>query len=110
MDIRQQIAQQVPYALERTDFDWLGDKYEGKVRDCYRAGDRRYIVVTDRLSAFDRVIAPIPFKGQVLNQMARFWFEQTTHIVENHVLAVPDANVMVAKECAMLPVEVVVRG
>lgn len=110
MDIRQQIEQQIPHALVRTDLDWLGSKYEGKVRDNYTAGDRRFIIVTDRLSAFDRVIAPIPFKGQVLNQMAQFWFERTGHIVENHMLAVPDPNVMVGKECQPLPVEVVVRG
>lgn len=110
MEIRQQIEQQIPHALVRTDLDWLGSKYEGKVRDNYTAGDRRFIVVTDRLSAFDRVIAPIPFKGQVLNQMAQFWFERTGHIVENHMLAVPDPNVMVGKECQPLPVEVVVRG
>ncbi|MDH7568331.1 MAG: phosphoribosylaminoimidazolesuccinocarboxamide synthase, partial [Armatimonadota bacterium] len=110
MDLRTLIERQVDYALQGTDFPWLGEKYEGKVRDNYRAGNRRFIVVTDRLSAFDRVIAPIPFKGQVLNRMAHFWFERTRHIVENHMLAVPDPNVMVAKECRTLPVEVVVRA
>jgi phosphoribosylaminoimidazole-succinocarboxamide synthase len=110
MDLRTLIERQVDYALQGTDFPWLGEKYEGKVRDNYRAGNRRFIVVTDRLSAFDRVIAPIPFKGQVLNRMAHFWFERTRHIVENHMLAVPDPTVMVAKECRTLPVEVVVRA
>jgi len=110
MDRRERIARQIPFALAHTNFNWLGSKYEGKVRDNYSADGRRFIVVTDRLSAFDRVIAPIPFKGEVLNRLAQFWFERTGHIVENHLLAVPDPNVMVAKECQPLPVEVVVRA
>lgn len=110
MDKRERIARQVDYALQRTDFAWLGHKYEGKVRDNYRSDHRRFIIVTDRLSAFDRVIAPIPFKGQVLNQVSQYWFQHTAHIVENHMLAAPDPNVMVVKECQPLPVEVVVRG
>ncbi|HEX2999357.1 MAG TPA: phosphoribosylaminoimidazolesuccinocarboxamide synthase [Armatimonadota bacterium] len=107
---REQIEQQVAFALGQTDFAWLGKKYSGKVRDNYVAGDRRFILVTDRLSAFDRVIAPIPFKGQVLNRLAEFWFAQTKHIVPNHLLAVPDPNAMVVQECDPLPIEVVVRG
>ncbi|HOM81591.1 MAG TPA: phosphoribosylaminoimidazolesuccinocarboxamide synthase [Armatimonadota bacterium] len=108
--IRDTIAQQIGHTLARTDFDWLGRKYEGKVRDNYSAGDRRFIIVTDRLSAFDRVIAPIPFKGQVLNEMAAFWFERTGSIVKNHMLAMPDPNAMVVRECQPLPIEVVVRA
>jgi phosphoribosylaminoimidazole-succinocarboxamide synthase len=96
--------------LERTDFAALGTKYEGKVRDCYVRDGRRTIVVTDRISAFDRVLGTIPFKGQVLNQIAAFWFEKTRDVAPNHVLAVPDPNVMVGRECALVPVEFVVRG
>jgi len=110
MDVRDRIERQVEFALRGTHLDWLGDKYEGKVRDNYRAGERRFIIVTDRLSAFDRVIAPIPFKGQVLNRVAQSWFERTGQIVQNHMLAVPDPNAMVCRECEPLPVEVVVRG
>jgi phosphoribosylaminoimidazole-succinocarboxamide synthase len=97
--------------IERTDFDVLGTKYEGKVRDNYTTADgRRYIVVTDRISAFDRVLGTLPFKGQVLNQIARWWFDRTTDVAPNHVIEVPDPNVMVVRECTPLPVEMVVRA
>ncbi|HEU4611132.1 MAG TPA: phosphoribosylaminoimidazolesuccinocarboxamide synthase, partial [Kofleriaceae bacterium] len=87
-------------------------RYDGKVRDCYIDSERgeRIIVVTDRLSAFDAVVGTIPFKGQVLNQIAQFWFEQTKDIAQNHMLRVPDPNVMVARECEPLPVELVMRA
>lgn len=96
----------------------LSDRREGKVRVSYRldgpgAGDtdgRRLFVTTDRLSAFDRIIAGIPYKGQVLNQLAAWWFDRTAGIVANHVVAVPDPNVLVARDAQPLPVEVVVRG
>jgi phosphoribosylaminoimidazole-succinocarboxamide synthase len=99
------------HPLDRSDFPALGKKYEGKVRDNYSTPDgRRVIVVTDRISAFDRVLGTLPLKGQVLNHAAAFWFENTAHIVPNHVLSVPDPNVLVAKECTPLPVEMVVRA
>lgn len=101
---------QIPFCLSGTDFPTLGEKYEGKVRDNYTKGDRRILIVTDRLSAFDRVICLIPFKGQVLNQMAQFWFEHTNDIIGNHVINFPDPNVVIAKQCKPLPVEMVVRG
>jgi phosphoribosylaminoimidazole-succinocarboxamide synthase len=85
-------------------------RYEGKVRDNYTVGDRRYIVVTDRLSAFDVVLGTIPGKGQVLNRMAAHWFEATRDVAPNHVLDVPDPQVMVATECRPLPVELVMRA
>ena len=97
--------------LERTDFGWLGRRYEGKVRDNYITGDgRRVIVVTDRISAFDRVLGTLPFKGQVLNGLAAYWFEQTRAIVPNHLISVPDPNAMECVECTPLPVEMVVRA
>ena len=104
------ILAQIKFCLNATDFPSLGSKYEGKVRDNYSKDGRRVIIVSDRLSAFDRVIALIPFKGQVLNQMASFWFDKTKDIVGNHVIEFPDPNVVVAKECTALPVEMVVRG
>ena len=87
-------------------------RYDGKVRDCYidAAAGERIIVVTDRISAFDVVLGTIPSKGQVLNQLARYWFEETRHLAPNHMLAVPDANVMIARECTPLPVELVMRA
>jgi phosphoribosylaminoimidazole-succinocarboxamide synthase len=85
--------------------------YRGKVRDNYDLPDgRRILIATDRLSAFDRILAAIPFKGQVLTQTARFWFEATADICPNHVLAYPDPNVVVAKRLDILPVEIVVRA
>ena len=87
-----------------------GEKSIGKVRDRYDLGDRLALITTDRQSAFDRVLAAIPFKGQVLNLTSAWWFEQTRHIVPNHVLSIPDPNVTIAKQCIVFPIEFVVRG
>ena len=106
----ERIRDQLGNTLESTSLEGLGEVEHGKVRDSYKQGDRRVIVVTDRISAFDRVLGTVPFKGQVLNQLAAFWFEQTSGVAPNHVLAVPDPNVMVVKECEQLPIEFVVRG
>ncbi len=97
--------------LNSTDLGALGTKYEGKVRDNYTTSDgRRFLVSTDRISAFDRVLGTLPLKGQVLNLLAAHWFDSTKHIVPNHVLSLPDPNVLEAKECTPLPVEMVVRA
>lgn len=97
--------------LEGTHLDALGERYEGKVRDNYRTPDgRRVLVTTDRISAFDRVLGTIPLKGQVLTRLAAFWFERTRGLAPNHLISVPDANVMIGVECTPLPVEVVVRA
>ena len=89
----------------------LADRRVGKVRVSYALGDRhRLFVTTDRLSAFDRIVAGVRYKGQVLNQLAAWWFAETADVVANHVVALPDPNVLVAKAAAPLPVEVVVRG
>ncbi len=104
------LSQQLPYTLRQAELPALGPPYRGKVRDTYRQGDKLILVTTDRLSAFDHVLTTIPFKGEVLNRLAAFWFERTRHIVANHVLEVPDANVLVARACEPFAVEVVVRG
>jgi phosphoribosylaminoimidazole-succinocarboxamide synthase len=97
--------------LDATSLDALGKKYEGKVRDNYTTADgRRYIVVTDRISAFDRVLGTLPLKGQVLNLLASFWFDKTRDVAQNHMIEVPDPQVLVARECTPLPVEMVVRA
>src|SRR3989338_5628802 len=117
--------------LRETNFDFLGPKKSGKVRDVYepsadstpstgsgqasspQAGSgqgRLILVTTDRDSSFDRIIAHVPHKGQVLNQITAFWMNETKDIVPNALLEVPDPNVMVAKKCALVPVEAVVRG
>lgn len=89
----------------------LPNYYRGKVRDNYDLPDgRRILIATDRLSAFDVVLAAIPFKGQVLTQTARHWFEETADICPNHVLDYPDPNVVVATRLDIMPVEIVVRG
>lgn len=104
------IRKQLANTLEKTDLPELGEKYEGKVRDNYTQGDKRVIITTDRISAFDRVLGTIPFKGQTLNELASFWFEKTKHLVSNHMIDSPDPNVMVVSECRPIPVEMVVRG
>src|SRR5262245_53102139 len=104
------LAEQCSHTLERTDFAGLGERIEGKVRDSYRRGDRRTIVVTDRVSCFDVVVGTLPFKGQVLNQIAAFWFEATREIAPNHLLSVPDPSVSIVRECRPLPVEFVMRA
>ena len=87
-----------------------GTKRTGKVRDQYNFGDKVVLITTDRQSAFDRVLASIPFKGQVLNLTSAWWFEQTKHIIPNQVISVPDPNVTLAKNCDVFPIEFVVRG
>lgn len=99
----------LPFCLTETAFTF-GQKYQGKVRDTYDLGDKLILVTTDRQSAFDRVIAAVPYKGQVLNLTSAWWFEQTESIVPNHVLAIPDPNVVIAKKCSVFPIEFVVRG
>lgn len=105
-----QLLSSIPQALDTVDLTGFGPKDQGKVRDIYRLGDRRLLITTDRVSAFDRVLGLIPYKGQVLNQLAAWWFQQTADLVANHVVAVPDPNVMLVHEAAALPVEVIVRG
>ena len=85
-------------------------KKKGKVRDQYEYNEKVILITTDRQSAFDRVLASIPFKGQVLNLTSAWWFEQTKDIIPNHVLDIPDPNVTVAKKCQVFPIEFVVRG
>lgn len=104
------IQKALPLALKDITLSGLGRKYSGKVRDYYVTRDVRVLVTTDRQSAFDVNLGYIPFKGAVLNSLSAFWFAKTRHIVPNHVLAVPDPNVMIARECRPIPVEMVVRG
>ncbi len=106
----QSIASQIPKVLRGTDFANLGTAYHGKVRDNYTQGDRRILITTDRLSAFDKIIALIPFKGQVLNAMTKFWFDQTKDLCPNYVESYPDPNVIVGEECEPLMVEMVIRA
>lgn len=104
------LLEAVETAVETVDLPWLGPKTQGKVRDIYVQGGQRVLVVTDRVSAFDRVLGLIPFKGQVLNQLSAWWFAKTADLVRNHLLSVPDPNVSIVREARPLPVEIVVRG
>lgn len=103
------IRNELNHCLTETHFQF-GKKYQGKVRDTYDLGDKLLLITTDRLSAFDRVLAAVPFKGQVLNLTSAWWFEQTEHILPNHVISIPDANATLARKCEVFPIEFVVRG
>jgi len=104
------IKKHIDDVLTETNFEGLGEKKIGKVRDIYIAEKHITLISTDRISSFDRNIAFIPFKGQILNQISLFWFEQTKDIIQNHVLSNPDPNVLIAKKCEPLSVEAVIRG
>lgn len=105
-----QIRNQLNEVLEQTSFAGCGKLIKGKVRDSYLQGDRRVIVATDRVSAFDCILGTVPFKGQVLNQLTAFWFRKTSSVAANHMVDVPDPNVMVVRECSQLSLELIVRG
>ena len=104
------IKNQLDKTLKETNLSSLGNLYRGKVRDNYIKDDIRIIIATDRLSAFDRVITTIPFKGQMLNQVSSFWFDKTKNIVKNHIIDVPDPNVAVVHQCDLIPVEMIIRA
>ena len=109
MDYKKIIQKNLNNCLTETNLN-IGKKVAGKVRDRYELEDKIIFITTDRQSAFDRVLAAIPFKGQVLNLASTWWFEKTKNIIPNHVLEVPDPNVTIGKKCAVFPVELVVRG
>ena len=110
MITRQQLEAQLDNCLLEARYPrWQAHYQQGKVRDIYLLPGKRLLITTDRQSAFDRILGTIPFKGEVLNRIAQYWFDQTRDLVPNQVLAVPDPNVTVARELKMLPVEIVVR-
>ena len=107
---REAILKNLHNCLDDTSFLGLPNRKKGKVRDTYDLDDSLMLVTTDRQSAFDRILASIPFKGAVLNNVSGFWFENTKHIVANQVISIPDPNVTIAKKCRVFPIEFVVRG
>jgi len=108
---RQLISDHLDHTLSSTHYEDFGTRYQGKVRDTYRHDDTFILVTTDRISAFDHVLPQtIPFKGQVLNQTAAYFFDATEDLVPNHVRGVPDPNVTVARACTPIDIEFVVRG
>ena len=104
------ILKSLSYVLKTIDIPALRKKTQGKVRDIYFKDDKRILITTDRQSAFDVILGYIPFKGAVLNQLSAFWFNKTKKIISNHMIATPDPNVMITKNCQLIPVEMVVRG
>ena len=107
---KDQLRELLPSALQETKLP-IPNKTSGKVRDWYDLPDgKRLIVTTDRLSAFDRILAAVPYKGQVLNQLSAWWFEQTRDILPNHIISLPDPNAAVVRVAEPFPVEVIVRG
>ena len=105
-----ELRQAIPSALAGVIVPAWGEPEHGKVRDSYLRNGRRILITSDRVSAFDRVLGLIPFKGQVLNQLSAWWFANTAAVARNHLLDVPDPNVMIVKDAQPLPVEIVVRG
>lgn len=108
-EMRELIKDNLSRTLERTEFSF-GQRVAGKVRDSYVVGDQRILVVSDRISAFDHILGTVPFKGQILNQTAAHWFALSADIAPNHVVAVVDPSVTVAKQCTPLKAEFVMRG
>ncbi len=106
----EKIKAHIDDVLKETNFDFLGERKKGKVRDVYEHGDKLILIATDRYSAFDRNLALVPFKGEVLTQITMFWFENTKDIIQNHILSSPDPNVVIVKKCKVIPIEMVVRG
>ena len=104
------IERALAHPFDGVDLPFLGRKRSGKVRDIYELDDRLVLITTDRLSAFDRILGLVPYKGQVLNQLAAFWFARVADIIGSHFIAAPDPNVTIGRKCRPLPVEVVVRG
>ncbi len=101
---------QLPHTLKQLDLPALGQLYRGKVRDNYTRGDRITMITTDRVSAFDRVLGTIPYKGEVLSRLTLFWFEKVKDLAPTHLLDAPDPSVMVVRRAEALPVEIIVRG
>lgn len=96
--------------IKTVDIPGLGKKIQGKVRDIYILKDKRILIATDRISAFDVNLGYIPYKGAVLNLLAAFWFKKTADIVDNHLISVPDPNVSIVRNVKLIPIEMVVRG
>jgi len=108
---REILTQQLNYTISKPiESPKYPNKYSGKVRECFLDGDRRILITSDRLSCFDKIITTIPFKGQLLNSVAEYWFDATKDIIQNHIIARPHPNVWVAREVEIIPIEVIIRG
>ena len=103
------VKTQLKHTLNEVKFNLEGEYYKGKVRDNYFSEDKITMITSDRVSAFDCVLGTIPFKGQILTEIAKFWFDKTKHIIPNHIISHPDPQVLITKRAKTLPVEVIVR-
>jgi phosphoribosylaminoimidazole-succinocarboxamide synthase len=104
------IKKAIPNVLKTVSLSGLGKKYQGKVRDYYIQDKKRILITTDRQSAFDVNLGFIPYKGAVLNLLSAFWFSKTNKIIPNHLVSVPDPNIMITRNCDPIPIEMIVRG
>ncbi len=107
---RKTVIANIPNVVKEVIISGFGKRHQGKVRDSYALNGKRIIIATDRQSAFDRVLGFIPFKGQVLTRISEFWFNETADIIPNHLISVPDPNMMLVKNCKVIPIEMVARG
>jgi len=110
IDMKDSLVSQINNTFNNHVSDNMGTYYKGKVRDNYHIDDKIIMITTDRISAFDHVLGTVPFKGQVLTQLANFWFEKTKSIVPNHIISSPDPQVLIVKKAVPLKVEVIVRA
>jgi phosphoribosylaminoimidazole-succinocarboxamide synthase len=108
-DLFKIIEKQLSGTINETNYD-IGNKYQGKVRDVYDLGENLLIIATDRISAFDKVLGVIPFKGEILTNLSIFWFEKTKDIIKNHIIKQIHPNAVFVKKCEIIPIEVIVRG
>ncbi len=110
-NLEEKIRSALDFCVEKVEFEGANEVFHGKVRDSFVFPDKRAIVVSDRLSAFDFVLGTVPFKGQVLNQIAAWWFKKLDDIgIPHHIINTPDPNISVVKNVKPLPVEIIVRG
>lgn len=100
----------IPQAINSVNVPGWGPKSSGKVRETYQRGNQRLLIATDRISAFDRILGLIPYRGQILNQLSVWWFEQTSGILRNHLISSPDPNVSLVHDVQTIPIEMIVRG
>lgn len=110
MNIDKQIASTIPLLLKSITVPGFGKKYNGKVRDFYIMDNKRILITTDRQSAFDVNLGYVPYKGTILTMLTAFWFEKCRDIISSHMIAVPDPNVMIGKNCQAIPIEMIIRG
>ena len=110
IDMKDSLLSQINNTFNNHVSDNMGTYYKGKVRDNYHIDDKIIMITTDRISAFDHVLGTVPFKGQVLTQLANFWFEKTKSMVPNHIISSPDPQVLIVKKAIPLKVEVIVRA